>query len=96
MENARYPLPSREHHRMTLIQLCRIAYWGRGIILGSRTDQHVQIGAMTDRTNLLGQYICLFWGGMGAEFVFMYDNAHPHCANIVKECLESEDITHIK
>ncbi|GFX20012.1 transposable element Tcb1 transposase [Trichonephila clavipes] len=30
---------------------------------------------------------------MGAEFLFMDDNAHPHRANIVDECLQSEDIT---
>ncbi|GFV88369.1 DDE_3 domain-containing protein [Trichonephila clavipes] len=30
---------------------------------------------------------------MGAEFLFMYDNARPHRANIVDECLQSEDIT---
>ncbi|GFV46108.1 transposable element Tcb1 transposase [Trichonephila clavipes] len=30
---------------------------------------------------------------MGAEFLFMDDNARPHRANIVHECLQSEDIT---
>ncbi|GFW77728.1 DDE_3 domain-containing protein [Trichonephila clavipes] len=30
---------------------------------------------------------------MGAEFLFMEDNACPHRANIVDECLQSEDIT---
>ncbi|GBM01683.1 hypothetical protein AVEN_271935-1 [Araneus ventricosus] len=30
---------------------------------------------------------------MGAEFLFMDDNASPHRANIVHECLQSEDIT---
>ncbi len=30
---------------------------------------------------------------MGAEFVFMDNNARPHRANIVNECLQSEDIT---
>ncbi|GFW94695.1 transposable element Tcb1 transposase [Trichonephila clavipes] len=30
---------------------------------------------------------------MGAEFLFMEDNAHPRRANIVDECLQSEDIT---
>ncbi|GFX01445.1 hypothetical protein TNCV_1864191 [Trichonephila clavipes] len=29
---------------------------------------------------------------MGAEFLFMDDNARPHRANIVDECLQSEDI----
>ncbi|GFV55934.1 transposable element Tcb1 transposase [Trichonephila clavipes] len=30
---------------------------------------------------------------MGAEFLFMDVNAHPHRANIADECLQSEDIT---
>ncbi|GFW55837.1 DDE_3 domain-containing protein [Trichonephila clavipes] len=30
---------------------------------------------------------------MGAEFLFMEDNARPHRSNIVDECLQSEDIT---
>ncbi|GFU95665.1 hypothetical protein TNCV_3399281, partial [Trichonephila clavipes] len=30
---------------------------------------------------------------MGAGFPFMDDNARPHRANIVDECLKSEDIT---
>ncbi|GFU11380.1 transposable element Tc3 transposase [Trichonephila clavipes] len=30
---------------------------------------------------------------MSAEFLFMDDNARPHRANIVDECLQSEDIT---
>ncbi|GFT53978.1 transposable element Tcb1 transposase [Trichonephila clavipes] len=30
---------------------------------------------------------------MGAEFLFMDDNARLHRANIVNECLQSEDIT---
>ncbi|GFT75461.1 DDE_3 domain-containing protein [Trichonephila clavipes] len=30
---------------------------------------------------------------MGAEFLFMDDNARPHRANTVDECLQSEDIT---
>ncbi|GFW96090.1 DDE_3 domain-containing protein [Trichonephila clavipes] len=29
---------------------------------------------------------------MGAEFLFMNDNARPHRANIIFECLQSEDI----
>ncbi|GFU68319.1 transposable element Tcb2 transposase [Trichonephila clavipes] len=30
---------------------------------------------------------------VGAEFLFMDDNAHPHRSNIVDECLQSDDIT---
>ncbi|KFM69116.1 hypothetical protein X975_22932, partial [Stegodyphus mimosarum] len=39
------------------------------------------------------QHVRLFWGARGRQFVFMDDNARPHCANIVSECLQSEDIT---
>ncbi|GFW25244.1 transposable element Tcb2 transposase [Trichonephila clavipes] len=51
---------------------------------------------MTDhiyRDVILEQHVRLFRGSMGAEFLFMDDNARPHCANIVDECLQSEDIT---
>ncbi|GFT01396.1 transposable element Tc3 transposase [Trichonephila clavipes] len=67
--------------------------WG-GFILGSRTDLHVQ--TMTGhiyRDVILEQHVRLFRGAMGAEFLFMHDNARPHRANIVGECLQSEDIT---
>ncbi|GFX29584.1 transposable element Tcb2 transposase [Trichonephila clavipes] len=69
--------------------------WG-GIILGSRTELHVQSVSMTGhiyRNVILEQHVRLFRGAMGAEFLFMYDNARPHRANIVDECLQSEDIT---
>ncbi|GFU98595.1 uncharacterized protein TNCV_3654261 [Trichonephila clavipes] len=35
----------------------------------------------------------LFWGAMGAEFLFMDDNNRPHRATIVNEYLQLEDIT---
>ncbi|GFV27385.1 transposable element Tcb1 transposase [Trichonephila clavipes] len=69
--------------------------WG-GIILGSRTDLYVQNVTMTGdiyQDVILEQHVHLFWGAMGAEFMFMDDNARPHRANIVDECLQSEDIT---
>ncbi|GFS56933.1 transposable element Tcb1 transposase [Trichonephila clavipes] len=69
--------------------------WER-IILGSRTDLHVQSVTMTGhiyRDVILEQHIRLFLGVMGAEFLFMDDNALPRRANIVDECLQSEDIT---
>ncbi|GFX06383.1 transposable element Tcb1 transposase [Trichonephila clavipes] len=42
---------------------------------------------------ILEQYVRLFRGAMGAEVLFMDDNARPHRANIVDECLQLEDIT---
>ncbi|GFX22830.1 transposable element Tcb1 transposase [Trichonephila clavipes] len=71
--------------------------WG-GIILGSRTDLHVHSVTMTGhiyRDVILEQHVRLFRGAIDAEFLFMNDNAHPHRANIVDECLQSEDITHM-
>ncbi|GFX30240.1 DDE_3 domain-containing protein [Trichonephila clavipes] len=50
-----------------------------------------------DRPHLSGcilkQNVRLFRGAMDAEFLFRDDNARPHRANIVDECLQSEDIT---
>ncbi|GFV74696.1 transposable element Tcb2 transposase [Trichonephila clavipes] len=42
---------------------------------------------------ILEQLVRLFRGAMGVEFLFMDDNARPHRANIVDECLQSENIT---
>ncbi|GFT22506.1 transposable element Tcb2 transposase [Trichonephila clavipes] len=67
-----------------------------GIILGSRMDLHVQSVTMTGhiyRDVILEQHVRLFRGTMGAEFLFMDDNARPHRVNIVDKCLQSEDIT---
>ncbi|GFV96085.1 transposable element Tcb2 transposase [Trichonephila clavipes] len=45
------------------------------------------------RDVILEQHVRLFRGAMGAKFLFMDDNARPHRANIVGECLQSKDIT---
>ncbi|GFW77826.1 transposable element Tcb1 transposase [Trichonephila clavipes] len=45
------------------------------------------------RDVILEQLVRLFRGAMGAEFLFMDDNARPHRANNVDECLQWEDIT---
>ncbi|GFU64363.1 transposable element Tcb1 transposase, partial [Trichonephila clavipes] len=68
--------------------------WGG--IIGSRTDLHVQSVTMTGhiyRYVILEHHVRLFRGAMGAEFLFVDDNARPQRANIVDECLQSEDIT---
>ena len=91
--------PGNRYHQDNIIERHRyggaaLLVWG-GIILGSRTDLHVQtvtMKAQTYRDIILEQHACLFRGVMGAEFVFMDDNARPHRANVVNECLESEDI----
>ncbi|GFU09543.1 transposable element Tcb1 transposase [Trichonephila clavipes] len=46
----------------------------------------------TYRYVILEQHVRLFRGAMGTEFLFMDDNACPHCETIVDECLQSEDI----
>ncbi|KFM59800.1 Transposable element Tcb1 transposase, partial [Stegodyphus mimosarum] len=92
--------PGTRYHQENIIERHRyggagVLVWG-GIILGSRTDVHVQIGTMTSqiyRDVVLEQYVRLFRGAMDAQFVFMDDNARPHRANIVNECIQSEDIT---
>ncbi|GFV16430.1 transposable element Tcb1 transposase [Trichonephila clavipes] len=69
--------------------------WGR-IILGFTTDLHVQSVTMTGhiyRDVILEQHVRLFRGVRGVEFLFIDDNARPPRANIVDECLQSEDIT---
>ncbi|GFX94984.1 hypothetical protein TNCV_3046161 [Trichonephila clavipes] len=39
---------------------------------------------------------CTFVSGRhGVEFLFMDDNARPHRANLVNECLKLEDITRV-
>ncbi|GFT51772.1 transposable element Tcb1 transposase [Trichonephila clavipes] len=91
---------STRYHRENTIERHRYGgarwlVWG-GIILGCRTDIHVQSVTMTGhiyRDVILERHVRLFRGAMGAEFLFIDDNARPHRANIVDECLQSEDIT---
>ncbi|GFU33002.1 transposable element Tcb1 transposase [Trichonephila clavipes] len=92
--------PGTRYHHENTIERHRYGgagwlVWG-GIILGSRTDLHVQSVTMTVhiyRDVILEQYVRLFRGAMGAEFLFMDDNARPHHRNIVDECLHLEDTT---
>ncbi|GFS92479.1 transposable element Tcb1 transposase [Trichonephila clavipes] len=87
-------VPGTRYHQENTIERHRYGgagwlVWG-GIILGSRTDLHVQSVTMTShiyRDVILEQHVRLFRGTMGAEFLFMDDNARPHRANIVDECL---------
>ncbi|GFX18344.1 transposable element Tcb1 transposase [Trichonephila clavipes] len=92
--------PGTRYHQENTIERHRYGgtgwlVWG-GIILSSRTDLHVQSVTMTGhiyRDVILEQHVRLFRGAMGAEFLFMDDNARPHRAKIVDECLQSENIT---
>ncbi|GFU24776.1 cubilin [Trichonephila clavipes] len=92
--------PGSRYHQENTIERHRYSgagwlVWG-GIILGSRTGLHVQSVTMTGhiyRDVILEQHVRLFRGAMFADFLFMDNNARPHHANIVDECLQSEDIT---
>ncbi|KFM70164.1 Transposable element Tcb2 transposase, partial [Stegodyphus mimosarum] len=92
--------PGTRYHQENIIEGHRyggsgVLVWS-GIILGSRTDLHVQIETMTSqiyRDVILEQHVRLFRDAMGAQFVFMDDNARPHRANIVSECIHSEEST---
>ncbi|GFV26413.1 transposable element Tcb1 transposase [Trichonephila clavipes] len=95
--------PGTRYHQENTIERHRYSGAGwlvrGGIILGSRTDLHVQSVMMTGHIYwdvILEQHVQLlrlFRGAMGAEFLFMDDNVCPHRANIVDECLQSEDNT---
>ncbi|GFV63124.1 transposable element Tc3 transposase [Trichonephila clavipes] len=93
-------VPGTRYHQENTIERHRYGgagwlVWG-GIILGSRTDLHVQSVTMTGRIYrdaILEQHVRLFRGAMGAEFLFMDGNARSHRANIADECLQLEDIT---
>ncbi|GFV61396.1 transposable element Tcb1 transposase [Trichonephila clavipes] len=92
--------PGTRYHQENTIERHRYGgagwlVWG-GIILASRIDLHVQSVTMTGyvyRDVILEQHVRLFRGAMVDKFLFMDDNAHPPRANIVDECLQSEDIT---
>ncbi|GFY24720.1 transposable element Tcb1 transposase [Trichonephila clavipes] len=92
--------PGSRYHQENTIERHRyggagLLVWG-GIIFGSGTDLHVQSVTMTGhiyRDVILEPHVRLFRGVMGAEFLFMDDNARPHRANIVDEYFQSEDIT---
>ncbi|GFU64303.1 transposable element Tcb1 transposase [Trichonephila clavipes] len=88
--------PGTRYHQESTIKRHRYGgagwlVWG-GIILGSRTDLLVQRVTITCHI-YREHHVRLFRGAMGAEFEFMGYNACPHHANIVDECLQSEDIT---
>ncbi|GFU48899.1 transposable element Tcb1 transposase [Trichonephila clavipes] len=88
-----WSVPGTRYHQENTIERHRYGgagwlFWG-GIILGSKTDLHVQSVTTTGhiyRDVILEQHVRLFWGAMGVEFLFMDDNARPHRANIVDEC----------
>ncbi|GFY17814.1 nibrin [Trichonephila clavipes] len=83
--------PGTRYHQENTIERYRYGgagwlVWG-GIILGSRTDLHVQSVTMTGdiyRYVILEQHVRLFRGAMIAEILFMDGIASPHYANICR------------
>ncbi|GFS94278.1 transposable element Tcb1 transposase [Trichonephila clavipes] len=95
-------VPGTRYHQENAIKRHRYGEAGwlvwEGTILGSRTDLRVRSVTMTGhiyREVILEQHVRLFRCTMGAEFLFMDDNSRPHRANIVDECLQSEDVTNM-
>ncbi|GFX20640.1 transposable element Tcb1 transposase [Trichonephila clavipes] len=71
-----------------------VLVWG-GIMLGSRTDLHIFDAVSVNGTrycNEILQYVRLFRGAMGLQFLFMDDNAPCHRTVAAEQLLESEDI----
>ncbi|GFV93376.1 nibrin [Trichonephila clavipes] len=81
-----YRAPGIRYHQENTIERHRYGaagwlVWG-GIILGSRTDLHIHSVTMTGhiyRDVILEQHVRLFLGAMGAEFLFIDDNASSTC-----------------
>ncbi|GFU48617.1 transposable element Tcb1 transposase [Trichonephila clavipes] len=93
--------PGTRYHQENTIERHRYGVaewlvWG-GIILGSRTDLHIQSVTMTGhiyRDVILEQHVRLFRGAMGAEFLFIDVCTSSPCKHR-SECLQSEEITHM-
>ncbi|GFX16670.1 transposable element Tcb1 transposase [Trichonephila clavipes] len=91
-----YRYDSFKAHRTPLndtVTVVQDGSFGEELFLVPETDLHVQSVMMTGhiyRDVILEQHVRLFRDAMGAEFLFMDDNARPHRANIVDECLQSE------
>ena len=70
-----------------------------GISRGGRTDLHIVMrGMMTDvryRDEILDVYVAPYAGTIGPQFIVMDDNARPHRARVVEDCLQQETIVHM-
>ncbi|GFU84044.1 retrovirus-related Pol polyprotein from transposon 17.6 [Trichonephila clavipes] len=79
-------------YRMLEVKHNNLVIWRSGKRLTANADQvriyHHRKSDIYRDVNL-EQHVRLFRGAMGAEFLFMGDNARPHRANIVDECLQS-------
>ncbi|GFW85087.1 transposable element Tcb1 transposase [Trichonephila clavipes] len=83
--------PGTRYHQENTIERHRYGgagwlVWG-GIFLFPELTCMLTITSHIYRDVILEQHVRLFRGAMGAEFLFMDDNARPHRANLVDECL---------
>ncbi|GFW10520.1 transposable element Tcb1 transposase [Trichonephila clavipes] len=95
---AQLPITPKRTPLNDAVMVVQDGSFGEELILGSRTNLHVQSVTMTlhiYRDVILEEHVRLFRVAILAEFPFMDDNAHTHRANIVDECLQSEDITRL-
>ena len=72
--------------------------WG-AIAYGNRTRLYVVPGgAMTGvryRDEVIEPFVVPFAANAGENFIFMDDNARPHRARVVTQCLEAHGIEHM-
>ncbi|GFS94760.1 transposable element Tcb2 transposase [Trichonephila clavipes] len=97
LESPRVSSPDFGNEFKMMVMIARLRGCG-GIFLGSRTNLRVQIGTMTVQIYqdvILNMYVHFGVPWAQQKFVLMDDNACPHPANIVSECLQSKDITHM-
>ncbi|GFU05620.1 transposable element Tcb2 transposase [Trichonephila clavipes] len=88
--------PGTRYHQENTIERHRyggVGWLGFGeeLFLVPELTYMFRLQTMTDhiyRDVILEQHAHLFRGAMGAEFLFMGDNARPHRTNIVDECLQ--------
>ncbi|GFW57247.1 transposable element Tcb1 transposase [Trichonephila clavipes] len=81
------------HCRLRLTWSREHALWTPTTVVFECNDDRPHLSLSLYRDVILEQHVRLLRGAMGAEILFMDDNARPHRANIVDECLQSEDIT---
>lgn len=71
-----------------------------GIMHNARTPLHIfERGSVTSQrycTEIILDYVRLFRGAVGPDFLFRDDNARPHRSSEVSDTLESEDIVRMQ
>ncbi|GBL85045.1 hypothetical protein AVEN_221283-1 [Araneus ventricosus] len=97
MARARDTLLGPKHRRKRLLQSlsAMLLVWA-GIATNGQTDLYVFVGgsvkALRYRDEILHPLVRPFLASMGADAIFMDDNARPHRARLVRSYLKSETI----